>query len=356
MEGGVNGQKAKGNKNGSAVWPHVRQQPSHELRVVYFSGYFLFHFIEFSNALLVWNLATSGTEAFVGALVVDKPTGCTSHDVVNRVRQLTGTRKVGHLGTLDPIATGVLPVLVGPATRLAQFFIKTEKAYEATVRFGHSTDTYDADGEPTSPDVPVVLSEEVIRPRLEVFRGKIQQIPPPVSAKKIGGTPAYKLARKKVDFKIDPVEVEVYAIELLRCEGREVDIRVRCSAGTYIRAIAHDLGQALGTGAILTALRRTSSGVFGISAARTLEELVNLRKLNSLETALIPAAKLLPEFPTEVVNDLTAALIRQGRDFQTSPFQSRHEARYVKAVSQDGHLLAIGEAKLPLVYHPILVL
>jgi tRNA pseudouridine55 synthase len=298
----------------------------------------------------------SNVETFNGGLVVDKPTGWTSHDVVNKTRRFTGTRKVGHLGTLDPMATGVLPLLIGRATRLAQFFGKADKTYEGTVQFGYATDTYDVEGEPVSEAIPVTLDRDVIKELLSAFRGRIQQTPPPVSAKKIQGIPAYKLVRKNIEVKLQPVEVEIHSIELRRCEGNEIDLRVHCGAGTYMRSIAHDLGQQLGCGAFLKALRRTASGAFDLKMAKTLEELAGLSESGRIHEVLIPAAELLPEFPSEYVDAATAGFIRQGRDFRVSPFRGTTLSRYVKAVSNDGVLLAIGEATLPNVYHPILVL
>jgi tRNA pseudouridine55 synthase len=295
-------------------------------------------------------------ETLNGVMVVDKPAGWTSHDVVNKARRFAGTRKVGHLGTLDPMATGVLPLLIGRATRLAQFFGKADKVYEGTIHFGYSTDTYDAEGKPASEPKPVDLDSSTIASLLARFEGKIQQTPPPVSAKKIQGTPAYKLARKNIEVKLEPVEVEVHSIEVLRCEVNEIDVRVHCGSGTYLRSIAHDLGQALGTGAFLKRLRRTASGGFDLQMSRTLDELAVLAEQGHISQALIPAADLLPEFPSEHVDAATAGFIRQGRDFRVSPFRVAAAARYVKAVSQEGELLAIGEAKLPNLYHPILVL
>jgi tRNA pseudouridine55 synthase len=298
----------------------------------------------------------SHVDTLTGVLVVDKPSGWTSHDVVNKARRFTGTRKVGHLGTLDPMGTGVLPLLVGRATRLAQFFGKADKVYEATVEFGYSTDTYDAEGKPTSEAVEVTVDCSAMESLLDRFRGRIQQIPPAVSAKKIQGTPAYKLARKNVDVKIEPIDVEVYALDLLRCEGNQIDLRVHCSTGTYLRSIAHDSGAALGTGAFLRSLRRTSSGGFDLGMARTLEQLGALAAEHRIAEAIIPAAELLPEFPSQNVDQTTVSFIRQGRDFRVSPFGIATASRYVKAVSPEGDLVAIGEAKLPNVYHPILVL
>ncbi|HET8547086.1 MAG TPA: tRNA pseudouridine(55) synthase TruB [Bryobacteraceae bacterium] len=291
-----------------------------------------------------------------GVIVVDKPAGWTSHDVVNRMRRLANTRKVGHLGTLDPIATGVLPLVVGRATRLAQFFERNDKVYEASIRFGCATTTYDSEGEPTGECVEVRLTRDLVEPMLAEFRGPIQQVPPPISAKKIGGQPAYKLARRNIEVELKPVQVEIYSFDLLDVAGAEARVRVHCSAGTYLRGIAHDLGKMLGTGAFLKALRRTASGSFEISRALTLERLEELARDMDLAQALIPAAELLPEFPAETVDPPTANFIRQGRDFRVSPFRSAASSRYVKAIGEDGKLIAIAEARLPNLYHPVLVL
>ena len=291
-----------------------------------------------------------------GVIVVDKPAAWTSHDAVNKMRRLASTKKVGHLGTLDPLATGVLPLVIGRATRLAQFFIRGDKVYEALIRFGFSTDTYDSDGAPTSPPVEPHLDIEALERHLGAFRGTFLQTPPAVSAKKVAGTPAYRLARRHIPVELAPVEITVHSLEIFAIEPTSLSIRVHCSAGTYLRSIAHDLGQALGCGAHLEALRRTVAGDFVIDQARTLPDLEALAAAERLAEALIPCARLLPEFPVEIVDPITAGQIRQGRDFRVSPFRVRQGTRFVKAVSGDGELLAIGEARLPNLYHPMLVL
>jgi tRNA pseudouridine55 synthase len=289
-------------------------------------------------------------------IVVDKPSGWTSHDVVNKMRRLAGTRKVGHLGTLDPSATGVLPVIIGRATRLAQFYTRNDKVYEGIIHFGYSTDSYDADGEPTSPEVAVALDRAAIDGALDQSRGEFAQMPPPVSAKKIGGKPAYELARKQQPVDLKAVAINVYELEILKLESSEAAVRVHCSAGTYLRSIAHDAGQVLGCGAHLKNLRRIASGDFKIGSARTLEQLAILSEEGRLAEALVPAAQLLPEFPAEMVDAVTAGQIRNGRDFRVSPFRSHAGTRFVKAVNSEGELIAIGEARLPHLYHPVLVL
>jgi len=273
------------------------------------------------------------------------------------MRRLAGTKKVGHLGTLDPIATGVLPLVVGRATRLAQFYTRRDKVYEAVIRFGFSTDTYDRAGVSAGPVVEVpALDVGMIEPHLQRFRGKFLQTPPAVSAKKVAGRPSYELARKNIAVELAPVEVQVYELTLLAVEGSDIRLRAFCSAGTYLRAIAHELGQALGFGAHLYQLRRTESGDFSLDRARTLDGLQELSDAGRLEEALIPAAQLLPEFPSEFVDEVTEGQIRQGRDFAVSPFRVQKGAHYVKAVSRSGDLVAIGEIRLPNLYHPMLVL
>lgn len=291
-----------------------------------------------------------------GVLVLDKPEGWTSHDAVSKVRHLAKLKKVGHLGTLDPMATGVLPLVVGKATRLAQFYTRADKCYEGTIRFGWATTTYDREGETATPTVEPEVTAESLESLFAGFRGTFLQTPPPVSAKKVGGTAAYHLARRNLPVELAPVEVTVHSLELTGWTKADARIRVHCSAGTYLRSIAHEVGRLSGYGAHLQSLRRTRCGAFGLSQARTIAEVEELAAAGRLEEAIIPAVQLLPEFPCQEVDALTAGQIRQGRDFRISPFGAQAGARYVKAIGRSGELLAIGEARLPLVYHPILVL
>jgi tRNA pseudouridine55 synthase len=291
-----------------------------------------------------------------GVLIIDKPHGLTSHDVVNRVRRLANTGRVGHLGTLDPMATGVLPLVIGRATRLAQFFSSREKKYDGCIRFGWATDTYDRDGTPLSTAIEPRFTRAELEAVLANFRGTLRQTPPPFSAKKVAGTPAYRLARKGAAVPLEPVEVQVFELELLECGGATARIRVHCSAGTYLRSIAHDAGQQLGCGAFLESLRRIASGEFTVDQAHTLEALAALAREGRLVEALIPGSAVLPEFPNAAVDALTAGQIRQGKDFRLSPFVNRSGAKYIKAIGPEGELIAIGEARLPHVYHPVLVL
>ena len=291
-----------------------------------------------------------------GVVIVNKPAGWTSHDVVAKMRGIAGTRRVGHLGTLDPLATGVLPLMIGQTTKLARFWEDSEKAYEAVIRFGFATNTYDREGEPAAPAVDPHFTEAGLLSHLDAFRGRIEQKPPPVSAKKIGGVPAYKLARKNQPVDIPAVQVAIHELTLRSFEADRASIFVRCSAGTYIRSIAHDLGIALGCGAHIQELVRTASGPFRIDQARTLEELQELKNEGRLEEAILKPTDLLPHFPPVFVDDTTARQIRQGRDFTVSAFRVNAGTEHVKAIGPEGDLIAIGRAALPHVYHPIVVM
>jgi tRNA pseudouridine55 synthase len=291
-----------------------------------------------------------------GLVLIDKPAGCTSHDVVNRWRRLANTKRVGHLGTLDPMATGLLALLTGTATRLAQFFGSHDKTYLAEMTLGLVSDTYDAEGEVTATGTPIPDSAVAIEQAFSKFRGRFFQTPPIVSAKKIKGVPAYKLARQHVPVELAPVEVEIKRLEIDRIEAGKIQLLVTCTAGTYIRSLAHDAGRELGCGGILSKLRRIQSGSFTIEEARTLDQLAELAAEKRLAEAIVPAGRLLPQFPIEYVDQSVEAHIRQGRDFRTSPFVVQAGAPFVKALSYSGELIAIGELKFPNSYHPSIVL
>jgi tRNA pseudouridine55 synthase len=291
-----------------------------------------------------------------GVVVVDKPQGWTSHDVVNKMRGIAGTRRVGHLGTLDPLATGVLPLMIGETTRLARFWEDSEKAYEAVIRFGFATSTYDREGEPASPAAEPHVALESVEALVDAFRGEIDQKPPPVSAKKVGGVPAYKLARKNIPVDLPAVRVRVHELTLRSVEGDRARIFVRCSAGTYIRSIAHELGIAFGCGAHIDELVRTASGPFGIERSFTLERLQELKDAGRLEEAILKPSELLPHFPPVYVDDTTVRTIRQGRDFNVSAFRVNAGTEHVKAIGPEGDLIAIGRIALPHIYHPVIVM
>ena len=272
------------------------------------------------------------------------------------MRRIANTKKVGHLGTLDPIATGVLPLVIGRATRLAQFYTRSDKIYEGVVRFGWATDTYDRAGKIVGEKSEPVVEREALEAALERSRGEFLQTPPPVSAKKVEGRRAYELARQSVAVELEPVKVHVYELTILEIDGADVRLRAHCSGGTYMRSIAHDAGQALGCGAHLTELRRTASGEFELEQARTLEQLESLAKDERLIDALVPPAKMLASMPSVFVDDLTVTQIRNGRNFPASPFRSQPASKYVKAIERQGDLVAIGEIVLPNLYHPLVVL
>jgi len=242
-----------------------------------------------------------------GLVVVDKPGGITSHDVVSRVRRLAGTRKVGHAGTLDPMATGILVLGVNRATRLLGHLMLTEKAYDATIRLGVATTTDDAEGEVVSTSSTEGLTEDAIRSALAGFLGEIEQVPTTVSAIKVDGKRAYERVRDGEDVELKARPVTIHSLDVTRIEGPEVDISVRCSSGTYIRAIARDLGRALGVGGHLTALRRTAVGAFDLATASTLDELAD-------QFVLVPigvAARA--TFPSYDLDAEQAADVRVGR-------------------------------------------
>jgi tRNA pseudouridine55 synthase len=291
-----------------------------------------------------------------GVIVVDKAAGWTSHDVVARFRRIARTKRVGHLGTLDPMATGVLPLVIGRATRLAQFYLRGDKVYEAVVRFGWATTTYDRTGELASEKQNVQLDATRLEQLLERFRGDLLQAPPPVSAKKVQGKRAYELARKNLAVRLEPVKVQVYELTLEAVEDDRARLRAHCSGGTYLRSIAHELGAALGCGAHLEQLRRTASNEFAIAQARTIEQLESLAAGERLLDRLIPMSSLLPGMPAVHVDESATVRIRSGRNFPASPFRGPTAARYVKAITYDGELAAIAEAVLPNLYHPVVVL
>ncbi len=303
-----------------------------------------------------------------GALVINKPQGVTSHDVVARVRKLLKVRSVGHLGTLDPLATGVLPLLVGRATRLQQFYGARRKRYQGRMRFGFATDTYDADGHALGPDTAPRLTSEQLQPPLREFIGKIQQTPPPYSAKKVAGVAAHERARRREKFTLTPVEVEVYRFELPRMEGAFADFIIECAAGTYIRSLAHDLGQRVGVGAHLTEICRTASGEFTLKQAITLEALEAVVREDQLPQVLIPMNELLPDLPKTVVNaalehkvlhggriELTETMIEPGK-METPLDSDAWKPFRLRVLNQQQQLVAIAQAVVPRVFQPIVVL
>lgn len=302
---------------------------------------------------MIQSLNDSMTQSTNGVLIIDKPSGLTSHDVVHRVRRIVGQRSVGHLGTLDPMATGVLPIVLGNMTRLAQFYLKSEKSYEGVIRFGFATDTYDAEGEPATEPHDLTHALDQLRELATKFSGVIEQMPPPFSAKKIQGVPAYKLARKKKDVALKPVQVEIKEFEILSLADSMASFRARVASGTYVRSIAHDLGQLAGCGAHLQSLRRNSVAEFTLDDARTLEHLEQAVKNGELESVLVHPRKLLPALPAVTATDENLTRIRHGQAVNL-PELSR--AREVKVFYGQRDLVAIATRVAGSLFHSKIVL
>lgn len=309
-----------------------------------------------------------------GALVIDKPSGRTSHDVVEAVRRIVGFRQIGHLGTLDPLATGVLVLLLGRATRLAQFYVGRRKRYNSTFRFGFATDTYDADGTALTPDAAPALDRAEIE-RLAAERvGRFPQMPPPFSAKKIHGRPAHELARKKKPVELKAVEVEVYDFRVNEVTGSIAKVTIECGAGTYIRSLAHDMGAALGCGAHLSEIVRTAVGEFTLDQAVKLEEFDRAAKEGALARYIIPLERLLPELPSVTILPILERRVRHGSKFNVQIAQIQPgraslaqgattelnsgdwKPARLRVFSQQERLIAIAEAVVPRTYQPLVVL
>ncbi len=261
-----------------------------------------------------------------GILVVHKPSGKTSHDVVEAVRRMAGFRGIGHLGTLDPLATGVLVLALGRATRLARFYGNRRKRYTCVVRFGFATDTYDADGEALGPDSAPSLDPDQLAILAAQFIGKIQQMPPAFSAKKIHGRPAHELARKHKPVNLEAVEVEVFEFRLTSVEGSVARFVVECGSGTYIRSLAYDLGKLHGAGAHLAEISRTAVGEFTLDQAASLDELTEDAKAGTFADRVIRLENLLSELPRATVLPIVEKRVRHGAKFNLplSQFQPGH--------------------------------
>jgi len=289
-----------------------------------------------------------------GLLVLDKPAGMTSHDVVDIVRRAVGERSVGHLGTLDPMATGVLPLLLGNYTRLAQYFSTAEKQYEGSIRFGFATDTYDAEGTPASDPRPLTRSLEELRRLASRFQGEMEQTPPVFSAKKINGVPAHKLARAGKPVAVKPALICIHHFELLSLEGETARFTIQVSAGGYVRSVAHDLGTLAGCGAHLATLRRTKAGPFTLACAITVDELKLLSGLpGQIEQRLPHPRTLLPHMPSVTVDEQTAGRIQRGMQVNLPDFST---ATFVKAFSSPRGLLAIMRRVAGTLMQPVTVL
>ena len=288
-----------------------------------------------------------------GLLVIDKPGGMTSHDVVARVRRATGEKSIGHLGTLDPMATGVLPLLLGKFTRLAQYYGASEKAYTGTIRFGFATDTYDAEGEPQGEPAPLTPYLAQLRKLAERFTGEMEQMPPPYSAKKIAGQPAYKQARagETPKLKAVPVTVHEFVVEELR--GDSATFRMRISAGGYVRSVAHALGQAAGCGAHLASLRRTAAGRLTLKDAMPLQTVEELAAAGELEARMPHPREILAELPAVTADEKTVGRLRNGMQVNLPDFS---RAPLVRIFAGQRELIAIGRRVAGTLFQPVAVI
>jgi len=288
-----------------------------------------------------------------GVIVIDKPAGWTSHDVVAKMRNILKERSIGHLGTLDPMATGVLVLVIGKMTRLCQFYEDSDKTYEGTIRFGFATDTYDADGEAVGEPQEVQVTLEEVRRSAAQFVGKLQQVPPPFSAKKIQGVPAYKLARKKQEVQLKAVEVEVREFEITGAEGDTCGFRCRVSSGTYVRSLAHDMGQKLGCGAHLASLRRTQVAEFGLVDAHTLEKAAAAAEAGAIAGLMFHLRRVLPALPSVTADDETLGKIRHGRSVNLAEFS---RSKWVKVFAGQAELVCLASRVAGSLFHPKVVL
>ncbi len=278
----------------------------------------------------------------------------TSHDVVSRLRKITGERSIGHLGTLDPMATGVLPLLLGKYTRLAQYFSSAEKSYTGTIRFGFATDTYDAEGEQVGPRVEPVLTLEQVGAAASRFHGEMEQMPPPFSAKKIGGKPAYKLAREGKPVELKPARVVISKFEIISVAGDEAAFAMSISAGGYVRSVAHELGQSLGCGAHLSSLRRTMAGVFGLADAHALEELERYAgNVDALEAMCVHPRALLPEMPAVTGDAIALGRLRNGAQANLPEFS---QAAMVKVFAGQREMVGIAKRVAGTLFQPVVVM
>jgi tRNA pseudouridine55 synthase len=286
-----------------------------------------------------------------GLLIIDKPGGMTSHDVVARVRRATGEASVGHLGTLDPMATGVLPLLLGKYTRLAQFLNTSDKSYTGTIRFGFATDTYDAEGTLAGGVVSPELSLERVRAEATRYVGELSQMPPPFSAKKVAGKPAYKLAREGKTPELKPVRIRVDAFTIESLDGDTARFAMRISSGGYVRSIAHEMGQRLGCGAHLASLRRTAAGPFTLEDTVTLDELEWLG--SGLEARIVHPRTLMPEMPAVTADEATLGRLRNGMQVNLPEYSG---AERVKIFAGQRELAAIGKRVAGTLFQPVVVL
>ena len=288
-----------------------------------------------------------------GVLIVNKPQGWTSHDVVSRVRRIASEKSIGHLGTLDPMATGVLPLVLGKFTRLAQFYNHADKRYSGTIRFGVATNTYDAEGEPTGAEQPITFTRDELEAAAKSFTGVIQQMPPPFSAKKIDGVPAYKLARKGEEVDLKTKEVEIKELVITRWDGTCATFKSWVSSGTYLRSLAHDMGKALGSGAHLCQLTRTAVREFVLEDAHTLDDLELAAQAGTLEELCLHPRLVLPEFPAVTSPLGSIARLRNGGAVNLPEFS---KAPTVRVFGGQRELIAIARRVAGTLFQPKVVL
>lgn len=284
-----------------------------------------------------------------GLLVLDKPAGLTSHDVVSLARRASGERSIGHLGTLDPMATGVLPLLIGKWTRLAPFFSTAEKHYTGTIRFGFSTDTFDAEGTPVTEARPLTQSLEELRVLAQRFIGTVDQVPPSFSAKKVGGVPAYKLARQGKPVELRPARITIQSFTLDAINGDEVSFQVHVSAGGYVRSIAHELGEATGCGAHLSSLRRVQAGPFTLAEAVTREVLIAAANAGTVRDLLLHPRTVLLELPAVGADEGSLTKLRNG---QAANLPEYSQAPLVKVFRGQSQLAGIGRRIAGTLFQP----
>jgi tRNA pseudouridine55 synthase len=282
----------------------------------------------------------------------------TSHDVVDRLRRITGERAIGHLGTLDPMATGVLPLLMGKYTRLAQYFSAAEKSYRGDIRLGFATDTYDAEGEPAAPDrwpeVALAITLDGVREAAARFHGEMQQMPPAFSAKKIDGKPAYKLAREGKPVELKTAKIRIDSFEIAALEGAVASFTIDISSGGYVRSVAHQMGQDLGCGAHLSRLQRTRAGMFALEDAHTLEELEALSgNLDALQAACVHPRLLLPEMPSVTADTTALGRLRNGAQANLPEFTG---ASLVKVFAGPREMAGIAKRVAGTLFQPVLVM
>lgn len=286
-----------------------------------------------------------------GLIVIDKPSGITSHDVVSKLRRITGEQSIGHLGTLDPMATGVLPLLLGKFTRLAQFFSTADKSYTGHIRFGFATDTYDAEGQPTGEITHPKLTLEQIQAAAQPFHGEVAQMPPVYSAKKINGKPAYKLARAGEAVELKPKLIQIHSFTIENLEGDIASFTIRVSAGGYVRSVAHELGQALGCGAHLATLRRTQAGVFTLAQACTIAQLE--ANPETLKQAILHPRAMLPEMPAVTADIASLSRMRNGGQANLAEFS---DAPLVRVFAGQRELAAIAKRVAGTLFQPLMIL